>query len=123
MLLMPQARKYRYAAGNVLNLLVSMQVDLRGFDFSHLEVREAYLQGVNLPEVNFASSNLAMSVFTSTFTNILCVALSPNGELLAVGTTTGEVLLWQVEGVKPLFTGLGHADGVRSVAFSPDGRI
>jgi len=112
-----------YAAGNLLNLLVYLHSDLRGSDFSHLTVRQAYLQGVALPEVNFTYSDLAASVFTDTFSNILCVALSPNGELLAAGTTTVEVRLWRADTVTPLFTCLGHADGVRSVAFSPDSTI
>src|SRR5205807_8312628 len=36
-----------YAAGNVLNLLIQMGCRLRGYDFSHLVVRQAYLQGVD----------------------------------------------------------------------------
>src|SRR5207253_7526827 len=115
--------KTSYAAGNVLNMLVYLHADLRSSDFSHLTVRQAYLQGVSLPEVNFACSDLATSVFTDTFSNILCVALSPNGKLLAAGTTTVEVRLWRADTVTPLFTYHGHADGVRSIAFSPDSSI
>lgn len=118
-----QARKFSYAAGNVLNLLVYLQVDLRGYDFSHLLVRQAYLQGADLREADFAGADLTTSVFNETFTNILCVGLSPNGELLAVGTTTSEVLLRQANTLTPLFTCLGHADGIRSVAFSHDGKM
>ncbi len=118
-----QPRKSNYTVGNVINLLVHLHVDLQGYDFSHQDVRQAYLQGVDLPRVNFASTNLTASVFTETFTNILCVALSLNGELLAVGTTTGEVLLRRADNLTPLFTCLEHADGIRSVAFSPDGSV
>lgn len=116
-------RKQSYAAGNILNLSISCHLDPRGFDFSHLSVRQAYLQGVDLPEVNFASADLNTSLFTETFTSILCVALSPDGQLLAAGTTTGEVLLRQADTLTPLFLYSGHADGIRAVAFSPDGRV
>lgn len=34
-----------YAAGNILNLLIQMGCPLRGYDFSRLVVRHAYLQG------------------------------------------------------------------------------
>jgi len=112
-----------YAAGNLLNLLVYLHTDLRGSDFSHLAVRQAYLQGAALPEVNFSHSDLATSVFSDTFSNILCVTLSPNGKLLAAGTTTAEVRLWYADTVTPLFTCPGHEDGIRSVAFSPDSSI
>ncbi|HEU5378317.1 MAG TPA: helix-turn-helix domain-containing protein [Ktedonobacteraceae bacterium] len=112
-----------YTAGNILNLLIHLQVDLRGTDFSAQTVRQAYLQGANLRGVRFAHATLATSVFTDTFSSVLSVALSSNGALLAAGTTTGEVRIWQAETLTPLFTCTGHADGVRSVAFSPDGHI
>jgi hypothetical protein len=111
-----------YAAGNVLNLLIEMGCTPRGYDFSHLVVRQAYLQGVELPEVNFAHASLATSVFTDTFGNILCVAFNPHGDLLAAGTTTGEIRLWDVASGFPLQTLWGHTNWVASVAFSPDGK-
>src|SRR5260221_5601467 len=67
-------QKSSYAAGNILNLLIQLKYDLRGYDFSNLIVRQAYLQGVSLPKVNFAYSNLMKPVFTETFGNILSVA-------------------------------------------------
>jgi hypothetical protein len=33
-----------YAEGNLLNLLCHLKTDLRGFDFSHLAIRQASLQ-------------------------------------------------------------------------------
>jgi WD40 repeat protein/transcriptional regulator with XRE-family HTH domain len=118
-----QAEKPGFAAGNILNLLVHVQADLHGADFSSQTVEQAYLQGVDLVDVNFTRANLTTSVFTDAFSSILCVALSADGKLLAAGTTTGEVRLWQAESVTPLFTCPGHADGVRSLAFSPDGKL
>jgi WD40 repeat protein/transcriptional regulator with XRE-family HTH domain len=117
------AQKSRYAAGNTLNLLVQLHADLRAADFSGLTVEQAYLRGVALPEVNFSHSELATSVFTETFSTILCVASSANGELLAAGTTTGEVRLWRAHNATPLFICQGHRDGIRSVTFSPDGKL
>src|SRR5205085_1157930 len=69
-----------YAPGNILNLLVALKADLRGYDFSDLTVKQAYLQEANLPEVNFTHANLETSVFTDTFGSILSVAFSPNGK-------------------------------------------
>jgi WD40 repeat protein len=111
-----------YAAGNVLNLLVQMGCALRGYDFSHLVVRQAFLQGVVLPAVNFASADLATSVFTDTFGRIVCVAFRPQGDLLVAGTERGELRFWHAVSGTPLQTFGGHTDWVRSVAFSPDGR-
>ena len=109
-----------YEGGNILNLLVQTGADLRGFDFSYLVVRQAYLQGVELPEVNFAHANLATSVFTDTFGKISSVAFSPQGDLLAAGTAVGGIRLWHVSGT-PLRTIQRHGDWIRTLAFSPDG--
>ncbi len=111
-----------YAAGNVLNLLIQMGCPLRGYDFSHLAVWQAYLQGVALPEVNFAHANFAKSVFTDSFGSISCVTFSPHGSLLAVGTATGELRSWDVVTGFPLHAFRGHTAWVWSVAFSPDGK-
>ena len=112
-----------YAAGNVLNLLIQMGCSLRGYDFSRLVVRQASLQGVDLPNVNFAQADLANSVFTDTFGSIHCVAFSPQGDLLVAGTTTGEIRFWHAGNGLPLPTIQGHNHWVRSVAFSPDGKM
>ncbi len=111
-----------YAGGNILNLLIQLKTDLRGYDFSHLTIRQAYLQSKALPDVNFAYSNLEKSVFTEIFDDVLSVTFSPNGELLAMGTARGEVGIWHVSGSSPLQVCRGHTGWVRSVAFSPDGK-
>ena len=111
-----------YAGGNILNLLCQMQTDLTGYDFSHLAVWQSYLHSIHLHNVNFSYSDLSKSVFTETLGNILSVAFSPNGKLLATGDVDGKTYLWQVEDWKLLFSGVGHGDWVRSVAFSPDGQ-
>jgi WD40 repeat protein/transcriptional regulator with XRE-family HTH domain len=111
-----------YAAGNLLNLLVQLKVDLHGYDFSNLVVWNAYLQGVALPNVNFAHAQLEHCVFTDTFGSILSVALSGNADLLAAATANGEVRLWNAQSGAPLGVCQGHTDWVRSVVISPDGR-
>jgi WD40 repeat protein len=112
-----------YAGGNLLNLLCYLNVDLSQHDFSNLAIRQAYLQGVNLHGVNFSRSNLAKSVFDETFGNILSVAFSPDGKLLAMGDTRDTIRLWLVAENEQLFTCEGHSDWVQSVAFSPDSQI
>ncbi len=109
-----------YAAGNTINLLVQLKSDLTSYHFSDLAVWQAYLQGVDLHNVNFTRTDLKESVFTQTFCSIHTVAFSPNGELLAAGTASGEVRLWRADG-QQIFIRKGHSDWVRSVAFSPDG--
>jgi WD40 repeat protein len=111
-----------YGGGNLLNLLCHLQIDLTGYDFSQLPIRQAYLPNAELHQVNFANSDLSKTVFTHTFGSILCVAFSPDSKLLAAGDTNGEVRLWQVADAQPFLTLKGHTDLVWSVAWSPDGQ-
>ncbi len=112
-----------YAAGNVINLLVQLKSDLQGYDFSYLRVRQAYLQNIALPDVNFTGADLSQSVFTETFGSILAVAFSPDGVLLAAATGDGDIRLWEAESGKPIMTMHGHKDWVWSIAFSPNGQL
>ncbi|MCL4299102.1 MAG: NACHT domain-containing protein, partial [Anaerolineae bacterium] len=116
-----------YAGGNILNLLLQLGYEVRGYDFSRLTVWQAYLRGAALPEVNFAGANLSRSVFTDTFGPVYSVTFSPapssgtGGPLLAVGTAEGEVRLWQMPAAQPVGIYQGHNRSVSCIAFSPDG--
>ncbi|MGI2902839.1 NB-ARC domain-containing protein [Tolypothrix sp. VBCCA 56010] len=109
-----------YAIGNVINLLCQMQTDLTGYNFSNLTVWQAYLQGVNLHNVNFANADLAKSAFSETLSIITSVAFSSDGKLLAAGDADAKTHLWQVADTREIFTLSGHTSRIWSVAFSPD---
>lgn len=112
-----------YAAGNILNLLLYMNADLRGLNCSHLTIRQAVLRGAELPFVSFHQAIFKVCIFTDTFTSILGMAVSRDGQLLAAGTTTGEIRLWRVSDASPFMSCTGHTDGVRAIAFSSDGKL
>jgi WD40 repeat protein/transcriptional regulator with XRE-family HTH domain len=110
-----------YTAGNIINLLCHLGTDLRGYDFSNLSLWQADLRNVKLHDVNFQNANLAKSVFAESFGGVVSVAFSPNGELLAMGDTNGEIRLYQVSDLKQLLSCKGHTNWVTSLAFSPNG--
>ncbi|PSB27838.1 NB-ARC domain-containing protein [Stenomitos frigidus] len=137
-----------YVGGNVLNLLCQLQIDqenddrlpfdptmgtapqadrvtctLRDRDFSYLTIWQAYLQKVSLHGTNFSHSDLSRSVFTETFSQILAVAFSPDGKLLAASDISYEVHLWRVADGKKLLTCKAKDGWAWSVAFSPDNRL
>lgn len=84
-----------YAAANLLNLLLHLGVDLRGYDFSSLYLRQLYLRGVSLPQTNFAGAALIDSVLTEPFGLVYTVAFSPDGQYVAAGTSEGAIYLWR----------------------------
>lgn len=110
-----------YAGGNLLNLMIQLEVELRGYNFANLAVWEAFLRSAALPGVNFEGADLSRSVFTDAFVGINSVAISPDCALLAVATEK-EVHLWKVASGQLYAVFQGHTDLVWSVAFSPDGR-
>jgi WD40 repeat protein/transcriptional regulator with XRE-family HTH domain len=112
-----------YLAGNLLNLLVYLQTDLRGCDLSGLTVWSADLSRVNLAGVNFQNTDLARSVFAVTLGGVISLAFTPDGEILATGDVDGNICLWNVADGKQLSILQGHRTWIWSVGFSPDGRI
>ncbi|GCE15829.1 NACHT domain-containing protein [Tengunoibacter tsumagoiensis] len=115
-------QRKNYAAGNLLNILIHLDCDLRGYDFSRLYLRQAYLIGKFLPEVNFSFSTFESSVFTDTFGSVLSIAFNPSGKLMATGANNCEVRIWNVAEGVPMHILQGHAHWIWSVAISPDGK-
>ncbi len=68
-----------YAAGNLLNLYQTFRLDLTGYNFSSLSIRQAYLQESILHQVNFQNADLESSRFANRLGLGLSVAFSPEG--------------------------------------------
>ncbi|QYO64203.1 pentapeptide repeat-containing protein [Leptolyngbya sp. 7M] len=109
-----------YAAGNLINLLGHLRIDLTGTDFSRLKIWQADLSNLNLHRVNFAQADLTKSIFAETFGGILATAFSPDGTLLATSDSNGGIQVWQVStGQQLLALAEGRAPWVWSVTFNP----
>jgi WD40 repeat protein/transcriptional regulator with XRE-family HTH domain len=122
-LLAQQGKQPGYVAGNLINLLVHLQVDLRGSDFSDLVVQQADLRQVDLAGVNFQNTDLTKSIFSETLNVAMSIDLSPDGQTIAVGDSSGSIYLWNINTTQLLATFTGHIGWVWSVAFSPDGTL
>lgn len=113
-----------YAGGNVLNLLLHWHNNsVSDFDFSSLSIWQAFLQEATLQNVNFSDSDLKGSVFTDTFDVIYAVSFSPNGELIAAGTSNGDLRLLRPDDGQTERILKGHSDAIWGVSFSSDGQI
>ncbi|PZO49003.1 MAG: hypothetical protein DCF15_17400, partial [Phormidesmis priestleyi] len=89
-----------YAGGNFVNLLVQLSQGQRlsSKDFSKMTIWQAYLQGVELRDVNFNRCQLDRSVFTETLSDVLTLAFQDSFRqpLLACGDANGSVHLWEM---------------------------
>lgn len=111
-----------YLTGNIINIFNLLKVDLSNYNFSGLTIWQANFQEINLHNVNLARADLSKSVFTSTLGNVLSVAFSSDGRIIATGDTDCQIRFWSVATGKLLATCKGHTNWVRSIAFSPDGQ-
>jgi WD40 repeat protein len=116
------SRQPGYLAGNLLNFLTYLKLDLTDVDCSELAIEQAYLVGIDLVNVNFTNAQMVDCAFTQTFSSILSIAYSPNGQMLAASDSNGEIRLWGVHDGQCLLTCSGHTNWVRAIKFSPDGR-
>ncbi len=112
-----------YAAANILHLLVALDAELDGWDFSHLPIRQADLRHVVLRGVSFRGSDLSSAVFRDTFGIVPAVAFSPDGQFLAAVASEGSITLWRLREYQPWRVMKRLAGYDISIAFSPDGQV
>ena len=122
MLLKEASDKSGYAGGNILNLLTNDEPRLSHYDFSNLSVWQSYLQGIELHQINFYSSDLSKSIFTRGFKTVSSIAINPTGTIYAIGDRGGGIRLWRTSDGKQLAV-LREHDGFVDIAFSPNGKI
>lgn len=106
-----------YTAANLLHLLLELGIDLRGYDFSRLYLRQLYLRGVSLPQTDFSHAQLIDSVFTEPFGLVYSVAVSPDGRFMAAGTGEGGIYIWRTADQQLAHVWQGHQQAVDSLAF------
>src|SRR6266699_3706188 len=109
-----------YGPANLLALLRELRGHLRGLDLSHLVLRSAYLQEVEMQDTTLAGAMLQDCVWMSTFGSIWAVASSHDGQYWAAGSRRGEMWVWAQQTLHLIWQ--AHSDVVRALAFSPDGR-
>ncbi|MDJ0706252.1 MAG: WD40 repeat domain-containing protein [Leptolyngbyaceae cyanobacterium MO_188.B28] len=112
-----------YGGGNLINVCVHLGLRLIQFDFSGLTIWHAFLQGIELHQVNFSHADLSRSIFTDNFGSIFCLALSPDGTLLASGDIQNKLYLRRLSDGQIISIGEGHQSWVRYLSFRPDGKL
>ncbi len=111
-----------YAGGNLMNLLVYLNTNIKEDDFSNLVLRQVYLQGIEAQDTNFSGAEFIDSRFTEPLETISAMTLSPSGMYLAASTHNGHLRVWNVTDGKPAWT-TTNSNRAWSLAFSPDESI
>lgn len=111
-----------YAPGNLINLLGLLKGNLSGYDFSNLQIRQAYLRQLELQKASFSGSDLSSSLFSNDFATVVGLAIDPDDKLIAVSGYR-EIIIWQLATSQQVFRGHEHTDWIRSLAFNPQGNL
>ena len=99
-----------YGGGNLFNLLRHLQIELTGYNFAGLTMWQADMQGASLHDVNFSDADLSKALFTNTFGWVWAIDFSPDGKLLATGSSDGTIKLWDLATVAIVATVPGYPD-------------
>lgn len=107
------ARRVLSDADGDLALLLALQAN---------ELDNPPIEAINtLSEVTFAPGT--RNVLTGHTSQVDGVAISPNGQLLASGSTDFSVRIWDINTGEQLNLLEGHTGDITSIAFSPNGQL
>lgn len=120
--------EYGYGVYTIVQILKEVRDDLRGSDFSDLDLKLCNLNGHKLGEkgltVNFEGAIMNRDVFFPNGHNasILSMRFSPEGNFLLTTSKDHTAKLWDLKTGKCLHTFIGHEGAVNSGEFSNDGK-
>ncbi|MFW9259081.1 caspase family protein [Nostoc sp. CALU 546] len=111
--------------GNIINLLLQLDVNLKNTNFSNIPLGYVDLHDKDLQGVDISNSDLSHANFAENLGCIDSIAFSYNGEYFATAETNGNIRLWQTKIYKQvrLFSDEQSNSQIWSIAFSPDGTI
>ncbi len=122
-----------YGAGNLINLLHHLRLDLTGLDFSNLAIWQADLRNVDLHQVKLTHADLSRSVFMEALGDVWSVTFAPlpgdddtyavGDYLLAASDTAGDIHIWRSPMGQQILTCKGHDNWVCAIAFSADSKL
>jgi WD40 repeat protein len=111
-----------YAAGNLLNLLLYLKIDVSGYDFSRLSVWQADLRGVTVSNVNFGEADLSGCAFTLTFSTF-AIMVGRSEHILIAAPVHGDICLWRAANGQLHDAFRTPSKGAAPVIFSSNGQF
>jgi WD40 repeat protein len=111
-----------YSAGNIIDLLMVLTVDLDDFNLSNLYIAEVDFQTAILRNVDFTDATFDRCRFSQGMGTALKLTFSPHGKYLAVSDTMYQIKVWEVATNQEIAMLIGHQSWVWDVQFSQDSR-
>jgi WD40 repeat protein len=112
-----------YGPANLIRLYQGLGVDLRGADFSHLDIWEADLSQISLQGADFQSAHFRHTAFSTPLDPSPILAISPDGHDLVAADCQGRLWWWNLN-QGDLVEVIELADPptlITALTFSPDG--
>ncbi|WP_086662275.1 TIR domain-containing protein [Lentzea kentuckyensis] len=110
-----------FTAANAISLHATLDPDLSHADLSALVLRQLDLSGVQLAGADARYTEFDGCRFPDTYHYVFALQFSPEGGIVAVGQSGGDVALISVPGGLRRKTLPGSGEFVRALTFSPDG--
>jgi hypothetical protein len=113
-------RQDSYAPGNLFNLCISLNLDLKLLDFSCLTLSHVDLRRGQLQHSTFSNVTFQNALFLQTFGIVFSGCFSRNGQVLITGDSAGELQIWRGSDLELLARISVHSSYVWDMAISPD---
>ena len=111
-----------YGVGNIINLLLDCQLDLRRYDWRERHIRAVDFQNLNLQNIDFSGATFDRCRFSQSMGSILCMQFSPDGKYLAASDSSYQIKIWETATNREVLLLLGHEGWIWHFAFSHDGK-
>jgi WD40 repeat protein len=110
-----------YAAGNLINLLLRLPIDVTGMDLSRLVIRQVSWRTAVLRDVNLRDATCLDCTFQGVLSGVFALTFHPNNTELFTGDGNGRITRWNLESGEQISSQKAHSDWIRSLVYDPIG--
>ncbi len=110
------------AAGNLINLLLRMPIDLAAMDLSKLAIRQVSFRTAVLHDVDLREAECTDCTFQGVLSGVFAIAFQPDSRELFTGDGNGRITRWSLQSGEQISSQKAHSDWIRSLVADPQGR-
>jgi WD40 repeat protein/DNA-binding CsgD family transcriptional regulator len=110
------------AAGNLINLLLRMPIDLQGIDLSHLAIQQVSFRTAVLHDVDLREAECADCTFQGVLSGVFAIVFHPDNTELFTGDGNGRITRWSLQSGEQISSQKAHSDWIRALVYDPQRR-